>query len=220
MDTGKIHKTQLFEESSPETKANGAIDDHEFQGLLDACKADLSRYIRQKLPRRFSSFVSADDILQETWMAAVASFPDYHHTGRRGFFRWLQTIALRKLLNAVAALQSKKRGGERRILNLEQADSNWGNLFAMIAGPTRTPSSDEATAEALTAMKTAVKRLAPPRRTALELKYFEHCSVDEISSRMTISVHGVYRLLRSAKVDLQREMGHSNKYFSDVPRFG
>jgi RNA polymerase sigma factor (sigma-70 family) len=196
----------------------GQIDESMLQNLLEESYPGLVRYIESKLPRDMRSSVSADDLIQETWIAAAANLPTYHHASTRGFYTWVQTIALRKLINAVEAHRAAKRGGRKRIFLAGGRDESLTDLFAKIAGPTPTPSSAHATEEALAAMKTALYRLPPDRSKAIRMRHLEHRSVGEISQEMSLSVHQVYRILRHAMLDLRRELGRASKYFSDVPR--
>src|SRR5262245_22380938 len=74
----------------------------------------LRRYLRERIPSRLSSSVNVDDIVQDVWIAAFRHVDDFADDGESAFDRWLQTIANRKLLDAIKRARRWRRADDKR----------------------------------------------------------------------------------------------------------
>lgn len=149
------------------------------------------RWLRRLADRLVSDRDRADDLVQETWLAALRRRP------RRGasLRPWLATV-LRNL--AVSRL----RGAARR------EDRELGH-----ARPESTPSVEELTARAELSrgLVEAVLRLPEAQREVVLLRYFEGLSGAEIARRLEHSAATVRsqlaRGLEALRIELDRESG-------------
>ncbi len=202
-----------MEPSISETRAN----DNEInpQRILFEHADRLHRYVSKRIPARYQSIISADDILQDVWLAAFQEIKSFQPDGRHAMERWLTRIAQRKLINALRFARAKKRDGTLRVLDAHRQTS-YLDLFATIATAQRTPSSEDAAREAIHAVKSGLSSLPETYRTAVKLYYLDHRTRAEIASSMGISSPAVNSLLYRGLRKLRGELGHAGNYFSSV----
>lgn len=178
----------------------------------------LHRYVSKRIPSRYQSVISTDDILQDVWLAAFQDIKSFQPDGPRAMERWLTRIAQRKLINALRFARAKKRDGTRRSV-VAHLHSSYLDLFATIAAAQRTPSSEDAAREAIYAVKSGLNTLPETYRTAVKLYYIDHRSRAEIALSMGLSDSAVNSLLYRGLQKLRGELGHAGNYFSsfDLP---
>src|SRR3954447_16655246 len=78
----------------------------------------LLRLIRGNLPLAIEHVVAAEDILQDTYVAAFQNFSHFHYQGPGSFYRWIATIARNRVVNTLEAHHAQKRGGGRAGISL------------------------------------------------------------------------------------------------------
>ena len=123
----------------------------------------LRRYVQRKIPSRLRATVSADDILQETWVAAYRTVSTFTPVGPNAIERWLTTIANSKLVDAIRCAQRLKREGKRRhVHDTQQRLSSFTGLFARIQAPQKTPSSEYRAIERAHAVSIALRTQSTP----------------------------------------------------------
>src|SRR5262245_41289658 len=74
----------------------------------------LHSFVQRAIPRRFVSLVSADDILQEVWIASHGAFESLQNKSQEEIDKWLTTITRNKVIDALRAIRAGKRGEGRR----------------------------------------------------------------------------------------------------------
>jgi RNA polymerase sigma factor (sigma-70 family) len=125
-----------------------------FQTLLDAHGRDVHRFLTAMVGR-----VDADDCYQETWLAALRSYPRLRDASNlRG---WILTIAHRKAIDHV-------RRQRRDPLPVEQL-------------PERPAPAADAQDDAIWGR---VRELPPKQRTALAMRYVVDAGYGQIASAM------------------------------------
>jgi RNA polymerase sigma factor (sigma-70 family) len=176
----------------------------------------LRRYVQRKVPSRLSSTISADDILQELWIAAYRTVSAFTPVGPNAIDRWLTTIANSKIVDAVRTARRLKRGGDRRCMHTaQQRVSSFTDLFARIQSPQKTPSSEFGAAESVHAVSIALNCLREDRRRAVQMHYIQGHSLKQIARAMDKSEPAVNSLLYNGLLELRLFLGDAAKYFSD-----
>jgi len=179
--------------------------------------AQLRRYVDRKIPGRLSATVSADDILQEVWMAAYRTASTFRPDGPNAIERWLTTIAKSKLVDAIRNARRLKRGGDRRCLrDARERLASFTELFARIQSPQKTPSGEFGAIEAGHAISIALNLLSEERRRAVYMHHIEGHSQKEIAREMGKTEAAVNSLLYNGLRELRSLLGEAAKYFSDV----
>lgn len=195
---------------------SGNIDSNiKLKEILFEHAARLHQFVSKRINTRYQSTISADDILQDVWIAAFQEIESFQPGGPRAMERWLTRITQRKLINALRFARAKKRDGVRQS-SVPHSHSSYLDIFATIAVAQRTPSSEDAAREAIRAVKSGLDTLPNKYRTAINMYYIEHCTRAEIASSMGISSPAVNSLLYRGLRKLRLELGHGGKYFSSV----
>jgi RNA polymerase sigma factor (sigma-70 family) len=151
-----------------------------FQNLLDAHARDVHRFLIATVGP-----VEADDVYQETWLAALRAYPQLTDaTNLRG---WMFTIAHRKAIDHVRAR------GRRATPVAEPADLP------------EAPTADAVAAVADTDLWTAVAALPDKQRTAVALRFIADSAYVEIATAMEISEPAARRNVHEGLKRLREE---------------
>ena len=191
------------------------MDDQNLRHELLPRISDLRRYVNQKIPKRFRRTISADDILQEVWIAAFRTAATFVQDGPGAIDRWLMTIANTKLIDATRLARATRRGGSDALMRSAHL-SSCRDLFAQIQSPHNTPSGEFLANEIAHATNISLKCLTPDRRTAIELRFIEGLSPVEIARRMAKSTTAVHSLLFHGLRTLRLLMGEASSYLSGL----
>lgn len=133
-----------------------------------------------------SGKVPKDDVVQETWLAALEGLPEKLRSPRA----WLWAVARNKALR-MRLHEDRRTKRERKV-----------------AGGVVLPSSEELALqkEAKEKILRALAGLEEPVRKVLELTFFENLQQKEIAERLGISVRTVKRYLRTGLESLRRKL--------------
>jgi RNA polymerase sigma factor (sigma-70 family) len=147
---------------------------------------DHAAFLRRLAGALVSDPASADDLVQETWLAAVRHPPP----GERPSRGWLATV----LRNAARKL---RRGEGRR--------SRREHVAARPDG-TRSAADQAARDEVVRLVGEAVFRLEPAQRSAVLMRFYEGLPPREIAARTGVSVNTVRSRLRLALAHLREDL--------------
>ena len=102
------------------TSADDLLD-QAVSGNRDALATLLEQYgprIRQgltcQIPPRWQAVLSADDVMQQSYVDAFMDISGFDPRGEGSFIKWLRTLTKRNLLDAIRMLEAEKRGKRRR----------------------------------------------------------------------------------------------------------
>lgn len=187
-----------------------------FQRLMLGHWDRLARRIARKIPRALQSRISEEDVIQEALLEAARAIGTFEPMGPGAFFRWLARIADRRLLDAIKAHRTLKRGGgfvQRNAL-YDQETSSVDDLISMLAGTQGTPSQVVARDEALQAVQVAVASLKKEYRMVIQLRYVQGLAVDKVAEAMETTRPAIHNLTLRAMRELRVIMGTSSQFFS------
>jgi RNA polymerase sigma-70 factor (ECF subfamily) len=177
----------------------------------------LRAHVRRKIPRRFRHVVGVDDVLQNVWIAAYRTVANFRERGPDSIDRWLTTIASTKLVDALRMARRVKRGGDRQLLHDSGARlTSMSGLFARLQSPQRTPSREMHAAEAGHMVLILLNTLKDARRRAIEMRYLEGRSHNEIARELGKSAAAVNSLLFHGLRELRDLLGAAGKYLTDA----
>lgn len=193
------------------------LDAGEVQRLLLARAEPLRRYVERKIPKRFRSILCAEDVLQEVWIAAFQTIsPDIRDTDR-----WLTSLANSKLIDALRAVRTLKRGGDRRFVrDAAERLSSFEDLFGRLCSRQKTPSREVSAQETRHAVQVALSTLPDDRRQAIRLRHIEGLSRKEIAGIMQKTEAAINSLLYRGLNELRGRVGDAAKFFSDAKPAG
>ncbi|HUU95956.1 MAG TPA: sigma-70 family RNA polymerase sigma factor [Phycisphaerae bacterium] len=179
----------------------------------------IAAMLAKKIPPDLAGLLAAEDICQEAYVVAVRELASFQPRGKNAFFKWLLTIAERKLIDAIRALRAAKRGGGKKALELPARSdaSSIAGLLEHVAIHERTPSRSAADHEIVSAVQNALAGLKEDYRTAIHCRYIEGLSAAETAARMGRSEGAVLKLCERALQQLAESIGDASRFFSRKP---
>ncbi len=208
MSAGDDAETRLIQEA--QSGSRSALEE-----LLLNHYARLEARIAKKIPADLRSRVSAEDVLQEAFSAAVRGIRGFEPDGPDAFYRWLATLAEHRLIDLIRESRAEKRGGGRVGLQADPAESrDVIDLLSVLAVHVRTPSRSAAHHEMVAAIQTALERVEERYREVLRLRYVEGLSVTQTAERLGKTEPAVMMLCHRGLRRLRDELGTSSGFFS------
>jgi len=191
------------------------------QGDRDALVALLQRHgpavrasLAGRIPMRWRSVLSEDDVMQQTYANAVAKIRQFTSGSESSFARWLETTARRNLSDALKMLAAEKRGGNRRPVRPRTADESLLDLWEVLSSTGTTPSGGASNDEATTTLRRAVDQLPEAYARVVKLYDLEGKPVEEVAAALQRSPGAVFMLRARAHERLHEIMGRTSNFFS------
>ena len=182
--------------------------------LIERHGPSIRRRFTRKIPKRWQSVLSLDDLMQETYTDAFLHITDFEPRGESAFESWLATIARHNLINALQMLEADKRGGQRWRAQLVDSDS-FDTFYDQLVGTNNTPSRDAAKLEACSALKGAMAQLQEDHHNVVQLYDLEGRSVADVSRMIRRSNGAMFMLRARAHRALRQFMGTASDFLSD-----
>jgi RNA polymerase sigma-70 factor, ECF subfamily len=149
----------------------------------------------RRLPRVVQKRVDASDIAQQTLLDAVRGLDDFRGRTEPEFTAWMMKLLERNLLQC---LRNHTLG--KRDVRLEQ---NWTDesgsaqmVWHSLAGDGSSPESRVLHGEAALHLALALDKLPADQRTAVEMRYIEHQSLQEIADATGRTIGSIAGLIR------------------------
>jgi RNA polymerase sigma-70 factor (ECF subfamily) len=178
--------------------------------------APLATHVVQRMPTTLHSVVGVEDIVQSTFTNVFQSIGQFEPREDASFLAWILAIADNQLRDAVRAQKRKKRGGDRARVEMVPAEeqSREVQLLDILVGPDHTPSRSAARREGMQAVRAALAELPEEYRRAIELRYFEGCSIEETAVLMGRTTGAVRGLVDRARRQIRESLGRASHYLS------
>ena len=161
------------------------------QGDKEALVALLKQYgpaarkaVAGRIPARWRSVLSEDDILQQTYADATRTIRQFKSPEERAFGAFLAQTARRNLLDALKLLQAEKRNGHRRRIEPRNSDESYASLSQLIMAGTPTPSRVFARREVQSALGSGIKKLPGDYARVVKLYDLEELPVQEVAAAL------------------------------------
>jgi len=152
-----------------------------------------SRLYRFALPRLGQDPDAAEDVVQMTLSKAVSSLRGYR--GEAALFTWLCTICRREI-----AAYGGRRGGRFDMVELvEDSPEVRAALDSLAAASGRDPEGEAVRGEIARLVKVTLDALPRAYGDALEWKYLEGLTVNEIALRLNLGLKAAESLLTRAR---------------------
>lgn len=183
--------------------------------LLAECRGRIVRYIRARVPDRTGAVVDAEDIVQSALIEVFRHIGTFSDRGPGSFQRWVATIAVRKLRDAVRLQRTARRGGGRPPASAAGAsDASMIALLDLLADPGHTPSQSVALGEAVRAVREALEGLPEDYRRAVWLVNIEGRSVAEAAGQMGRTERAIHNLCHKGRELLREAIGSRSRFLS------
>ncbi len=172
--------------------------------------------ITPKIPANLRGVLAAEDICQEAYIAVVRRIGSFRPVGADAFYRWVLTIAERKLVDTIRTLGAVKRGGGRQAVGIPGgADaSSVIALLDLVAVHEHTPSRSAVRREMVVAVEEALGGLKDDYREVIRLRHIDGLPVSETAERMGRSGKAVSTLCNRALGQLADAIGDPSRFFS------
>ncbi len=177
----------------------------EYHGLLHRL---LDRRMDATVKRHFSP----EDVLQNAYVSAVKSIKSRQFAGPAPFYKWLETIVLRKLVDHQRTVK-RLPGGESKLARpRSDPEGSYAGLSAIVTAGNNSPSAELAKEDGLAALITSLARLSDDQRNAIRLRYLEGKTVAEVSECMDKTEPAVNGLCWRGLQKLGDLMGSISRY--------
>lgn len=194
------------------------VNEDQLQQILKVQVPRLRRYLAMRIPTELQHVISVEDVLQNVCVAAIRGLPGFLPRVEDSVDRWLTCVAQRVMINAIkTARRADQRGRYKRVWQDPEGATSLADLFALVASPGRTPSSEAAMAEAVDAVQIALATLPPARRRAIWMRFIEGQSPEAIAKALKRTPGAVNGLLFHGLRQLQKRLGSASKFLSDAP---
>ncbi len=160
--------------------------------LLNQSGAALRRKLQGQIARRWQSLLSEDDVLQETYAEAFLDITTFRPESEASFAAWLSSIAQNNLRDAIKGLEAEKRGGQRRRIQVTNADQSLSDLFALLADSGTSPTAHARRLELCQHLQRAIAQLPTAYAHVVQRYDLEGQSADELSTSLGCSTGAVY----------------------------
>lgn len=191
------------------------------EDALTVLLEDLGPMVRSRvatrIPARWQSLLSEDDVMQQTYADAFRSISRFVPLGDGAFRAWLSSLAEYNLRDAVKMLETEKRGGNRKKVSAVESNASYMNFFDVLSSSGTSPSRKVSRAEAATRVKTLVDALPGIYRTAVQMYDLEGCPIAEVAVALDRSPGAVHMLRARAHDRLRTAMGNEGDFFTDSP---
>ncbi len=182
--------------------------------LLEQYGPRVRDVLSSRIPSRFRAVLSADDVMQETYVDAFLDIGRFEVRGPDSFVAWLTTLAERNLRDALRMLKARKRGGDRGRVELRTQSQSFVMPWDLLSASGVSPSGEAAGVEARGRLHEAVRQLPPRYRMVVELYDLEGRSIDEVAELLERSPGATYMVRARALRLLADIMGSPSLYMS------
>jgi RNA polymerase sigma-70 factor (ECF subfamily) len=197
-------------------------DDDALQKLILHYHGPLQGTIEGRIKATLRRHIDAEDILQQTYIAAFESIGGCQFDGPGGFYTWLEIIALNRLNQVERDLRRQKRDIGREVHDGSrlpagfQSDSSYPDLFARLSDGGSTPSRQLSRVEAAAVVMSSLARLTADQRTVIQMRFLQDRPVEEIAAALGKSADAVYMLCHRGLKELQGLLGGISRHLSGL----
>lgn len=172
--------------------------------LLEECRNYLLLIANRDLSEVIRAKVGASDLVQETFVEAQKIFDRFEGNSSQELRLWLGRILEFKIAQATRRYVGTQMRAVRREVPLETLSQDVLADLLVASDSTRTPPQERD--RKLVALQTAIERLSPAYRLAIEMRSFEKRPFAELAARLERSTEAARRLWLRAVVRLRTEL--------------
>ena len=177
--------------------------------LLEAQRVALHRLAERQLEGRIAVRVDASDIIQQTFLEAYRSFPQFTGRDIRELTAWLRSILEHKIAGAIrdhALLQKRDVSRER---SMDDSHRGGASLKQDLDANLTTPSQKAIRGEQANRLAQALAALPDDQREAVRLRHLEGWALAEIAVRVGRSSAATAGLIKRGMKALRRRLHES-----------
>lgn len=188
-------------------RAAAAGDRHAAGQLFIRYEALLRRRLGTWIPRDLQSLITVEDILQDTYRAALVGIGRFRLPEMGSIAAWLVCIAQRQFVNACRHFRAAKRGLRRQLRNDRDGHSVCvETLLTRVHQTSWTASRSAIRREQIHLLYAAMNLLREEYRDAVKLRYIEGKSVNEVAAALGRSPSAVQMLCHRGMHELREQL--------------
>jgi RNA polymerase sigma-70 factor (ECF subfamily) len=181
------------------------------ESLLVSRHDQLLRYIERNLPANLQAKVSAEDLLQMTYLQVFKAIGSFESKGPGAFFAWVKMIANRKLIDAARSNHHEKRARQSPD-NGSGSLSSYDNLLNKIAQTGAGAGTVAMTDELRGAFHVALANLPEHYRTIVQLRYLDDLSLEEVAQQLGVTTGAARGLCHRARQAVRDEIQRMSRF--------
>ena len=209
-----LQGTRMDQEAELVEQALGG-DTAAVEQLLLSYYTRLSNYLSSHIPPKMSSYLHAEDILQQAYLKAFRSLSSFEPRSEHSFYGWVKTIAHRQLIDEVRRFEKDPMGTTAK----RRAPRPGGSGSSTMIGVSQfledgdfLPDEEANRQELIRATQVALAALDPHYQQAIQLRYLQNLSADEVAVEMNVSPDALRGILFRARQKLKEEIGRLSTY--------
>ena len=174
--------------------------------VLEAQRAGLHRLAERQLEGRIAVRVDASDIIQQTFLEAYRSFPQFAGRDMRELVAWLQIILDHKVAGAIrnhALLQKRNVGREQ---SMDDSRGGGTPLKQNLDADLTSPSQKAIRGEEAERLSRALTTLPDDQREAVRLRHLEGWALADIARRLGRTPAATAGLIKRGMKALRRRL--------------
>jgi RNA polymerase sigma-70 factor (ECF subfamily) len=176
--------------------------------LLEHYRGYLRLLARLDISRRLQGKADGSDVVQEVFLQAHRSFPEFRGATEAEFAAWLRTILATRLANIYRRYYNTQRRDVRMERDLgAELDRSSRAMSEGLVAPDSTPSSKAMRRERAVLLADALSSLQADYREVITLHHLEELTLPEVARRMERTVGSVEKLWIRALSGLRRSLG-------------
>jgi RNA polymerase sigma-70 factor (ECF subfamily) len=174
--------------------------------LLEAQRAALHRLAERKLDGRVAVRVDASDVIQQTFLEAHRSFPQFAGLDARDLAAWLQGILDHKAAGAVRDHAVLQKRDVRRERSMDDSQGAAAPLKQELDAGHSSPSQKAIRGEEMQGLEQALTALPDDQREAVRLRHLEGWALDDIARRLGRTPAATAGLIKRGMQALRRRL--------------
>jgi len=183
-------------------------------GILATSYRELQLHLANKIGRPYQAVVSAEDVIQVTFLEAFLRIAQFQARSHTAFLAWLKRSAENNLRDAIRELDAAKRPSPRVQVHGSLQDESYVTLLATLTATGSTPSGSAAREEAKEAIERALAALPPVYAQVVRLYDLEGHPIADVATTMKKSPAAVHMIRARAHDRLRELLSDPGRFFS------
>jgi RNA polymerase sigma-70 factor (ECF subfamily) len=174
--------------------------------LLEAQRSALRRLAERQLEGRIAVRVDASDIIQQTFLQAHRSFPQFAGQDVRQLAAWLEGILDHKVAGAIRDHALLQKRNVQRDRSLDDSHGGMASLKQQLDAGHSTPSQKAMRGEEEQLLSQALNVLPNDQREAVRLRHLEGWALADIARHLGRSPAATAGLIKRGMQALRRQL--------------
>jgi RNA polymerase sigma-70 factor (ECF subfamily) len=177
--------------------------------LLEAERTVLHRLAQRQLEGRIAVRVDASDVVQQAFLEAHRSFPQFAGSDARELVAWLQGILDNKIATAIRDHTLLQKRNLRREQSMDDSQGGGAPMKQELDAGLSSPSQKAIRGEEAERLSQALTGLPDDQREAVRLRHLEGWALADIAQRLGRTPTATAGLIKRGMQTLRRRMhGH------------